>query len=76
MAFRLAKGIIAFLIYIVSRLLHLYSRLNSCEALRNLELMYIVPFKYIFLARLGEAYAAESSLLEDITMPYCCILIL
>jgi FkbM family methyltransferase len=32
------------------------------ETLRNLDLTYIVPFKYIFLARLGEAYTIESAL--------------
>jgi|GEM_PF-3048049 len=62
MTFRLVKGIIVFLIYMVLRLFHLYSRLNRYEALRNLELTYIVPFKYVFLARLGEEYTIESSL--------------
>jgi FkbM family methyltransferase len=61
-AYKLAKGIIVFFIYIISRLFCLYSRLNRCDTPRNLELTYIVPFKYMFLTRLGEAYIVESAL--------------
>jgi hypothetical protein len=63
-AYKLARGIIVFSIYIISRLFHLYSRLNRCDTLRNLELTYIVPFKYMFLARLGETHFVESALLR------------
>jgi FkbM family methyltransferase len=61
-AYKLARGVIVFSIYVISRLFCLYSRLNRRDTLRNLELTYIVPFKYMLLTRLGEAYIVESAL--------------
>lgn len=60
--FRLARGLIVFPIYIISRLLRLYSRLSKYNIIRDLEMVVIIPFKYIFLARFGEAYTVESAL--------------
>jgi len=70
-AYRIARDIIVFSIYIISRLFRLYSRLNRYDSLRNLELAYVVPFKYMFLTRLGEAYTVESALFRryyDVTL--------
>jgi hypothetical protein len=61
-AHRIARGIIVFSIYIISRLFRLYSRLDRYDSLRNLELAYIIPFRYMFLTRLGEAHIVESAL--------------
>lgn len=70
-AHRIARGIIVFSIYIISRLFRLYSRLDRYDSLRNLELAYIIPFRYMFLTRLGEAYIVESALIwryYDVTL--------
>lgn len=63
MILRLVKGLIMFTFYIFLRLLHLYSYLCK-SALRGLELVYIIPFKWIFLCRLGDAYTIESAFLR------------
>ena len=61
------KGLFTFLVYLVVKVLsrsHVYSYLMKKESISNLELLYVIPFKYIFFCRFGEAFTVESALLR------------
>jgi FkbM family methyltransferase len=58
---KLVKGLIVYLAYMILRFTPLYSHLIANPLLKSLELTYVIPFRYLFVARFGEAYTIESA---------------